>query len=134
MEKLQQWHRRHEGKLGYLLLLAITFAAAFVSSSSFGAPRAQSAQECAIAADMALVAQSLAREEIERTKAGAIMARIYDVAESDRGKELMRSIIEAAYTRSAAAGGGAPSKLAQELLNACMASGGNMDAVLGKSV
>jgi lipopolysaccharide export LptBFGC system permease protein LptF len=107
-------------------LLALTFAAAFFTSSSFAAPRAQSAQECAIAADMALVAQALAREQIEPAKAGAIMTRIYDVSESDRGKEMMRSILDAAYTRNA--------KFADELLNECMASGGNMDAVLGKSV
>lgn len=40
-------------------VLALAFAAYFFSSSSFGAPRAQSAEECGIAADMALVAQSI---------------------------------------------------------------------------
>ena len=115
-------------------LLALAVAAAFFSSSSFAAPRAQSAEECSIAADMALVAQALAREQIEPAKAGAIMTRIYDLSESDRGRELMRSILEAAYTRNAAAGGSAAPKLADELLAACMASGGNMDAVLGRSV
>jgi len=56
-------------------LVAAAFAAAFFASSSHAAPRAQSAEECGIAADMALVAQSLAREEIQPAKASAIMAR-----------------------------------------------------------
>jgi len=117
-------------------LLALVFAAAFFASSSFAAPRAQSAEECGIAADMALVAQSLAREEIQPAKARAIMARIYDVAESERGKALMKDILEAAYTRSAATGGTADGRVAQkfaeELFTACMKSGGNMDTVLGQ--
>lgn len=107
-------------------LLALLFAAAFFASEPFGAPRAQSAEECGIAADMAIVAQSLAREEILPAKARAIMARIYDVAESERGSALMKDILDAAYTKSA------PQKLAEELFAACMTSGGNMDKVLGQ--
>ena len=53
--------------------------------------------ECGIAADMAVVARSLAQEEIQRPQASSIMARIYDVSESDRGKELMKDILDAAY-------------------------------------
>lgn len=111
-------------------VLALAFAAYFFSSSSFGAPRAQSAEECGIAADMALVAQSLAREEIQPAKASAIMARIYDVAESERGQELMRSILGAAYTRNVSQG----TPFAEELFTACMSSGGNMDKILGRSL
>jgi hypothetical protein len=112
-------------------LLALVFAAAFFASSTFAAPRAQSADECGIAADMAIVAQSLAREEIQPAKARAIMARIYDVAESERGSALMKDILDAAYTRNAAAGGTAQ-KFAEELFVTCMKSGGNMDTVLGQ--
>jgi ribosomal protein S7 len=112
-------------------LLALAFATYFLASSSFAAPRAQSAEECAIAADMALVAQSLAREEIQPAKAAAIMARIYDVAESERGQVLMKNILDAAYLRNTSAS--APT-LAEELFTACMSSGGNMDAVLGRSL
>jgi hypothetical protein len=111
-------------------VLTLAFAAYFFSTSSFGAPRAQSAEECGIAADMALVAQSLAREEIQPAKAGAIMARIYDVAGSERGAALMRTILETAYTKKDAA----TPKLAEELFTVCMASGGNMDTVLGRSL
>jgi hypothetical protein len=110
-------------------LLALAVATYFFATSSFAAPRAQSAEECGIAADMALVAQSLAHEEIQPAKAGAIMARIYDVAESERGQALMKNILDAAYMRNTSAT--AP-KLAEELFTACLSSGGNMDAVLGR--
>ena len=113
-------------------VLALAFAAYFFSSSSFGAPRAQSAEECGIAADMALVAQSLAREDILPAKAAAIMTRIYDLAGSERGAALMRNILDAAYTRNATTG--VTPKLAEELFTACMSSGGNMDTVLGRSL
>ena len=107
------------------------------STAAVAAPRAESAMECGIAADMAVVAHSLAREEIQRPKADTIMARIYDVAESERGKALMRDILDAAYASSgtAAAGGSASSqKFAEELFATCMKSGGNMDQVLGKKI
>ena len=87
---------------------------------------------------MAVVAHSLAREEIQRPKADAIMVRIYDVAQSDRGRELMRDITDAAYSTklrepSASAGGTASSqKFAEELYVTCMKSGGDMDPILGR--
>jgi hypothetical protein len=113
-------------------LLAILFTAAFLASETFGAPRAQSAEECGIAADMAVVAQSLAREDIHRPKAAAIMMRIYDVAQSERGTELMKAILDAAYTRNAALGDATAQKFAEELFVACMKTGGDMDAILGR--
>ena len=111
-------------------LLAVLFAAAFFSSESFGAPRAQSAEECGIAADMAVVAQSLAGEEIQPLKAGAIMARIYDVAQSERGRALMKSILDAAYRSKSLSS----SKFAEDLFAVCMKTGGDMDSVLGRSL
>ena len=93
--------------------------------------------ECGVAADMAVVAHSLAGEQIQRAKADAIMVRIYDVSESERGKQLMRDIMDAAYSAqkdmSASAGGTASSqKFAEELFATCMRSGGDMDPILGK--
>ena len=103
------------------------------STGALAAPRAESALECGIAADMAVVAHSLAREEVQRTKADTIMARIYDVSESNRGKELMKEILDAAYVSTAAAGG-TGQKFAEDLFATCMKSGGNMDQVLGKKL
>jgi hypothetical protein len=108
------------------------------TSASLAAPRAESAMECGIAADMAVVAHSLAAERLEQAKAGAIMARIYDVAASQRGKELMDDILNAAYRSndSASAGGTAETangqKFAENLFAVCMKTGGSMDEVLGQ--
>ena len=54
---------------------------AIATQGALAAPQAESAMECGIAADMAVVARSLAVESIQRSQAGAIMARIYDVSE-----------------------------------------------------
>jgi len=109
-------------------LAVAAFGALLLAAGAQAAPRAESAMECTIAADMAVVADSLAREEVQRPKASQIMARIYDVAESERGKEIMKEILEAAYAGSGASG----HKFAEELYAACMKSGGNLDTVLGK--
>ena len=107
-------------------LLAALFAV--FAASALAAPKAESAMECGIAADMAIVARSLAQEEIQRPQASSIMARIYDVSESDRGKELMKEILDAAYGKEAITS----QRFAEELFNACIKSGGNMDTVLGR--
>ena len=120
------------------LVLAALAAAGTLVSTAHAAQRAESAQECGVAADMAVVAHSLAREDIQRPKADAIMARIYDVGQSDRGREFMRDITDAAYSTkqresSASAGGTASSqKFAEELYVTCMKSGGDMDPILGR--
>lgn len=116
-----------------------------IASAAQAAPRAESAMECGIAADMAVVAHSLATERIQRPQADAIMVRIYDVSESDRGKRLMRDIMDAAYrakdggiTAPNASSGGTSSsgpsgqKFAEDLFATCMKSGGNMDNMLGR--
>ena len=112
--------------------LLAALAAACCAATAHAAPRAESAVECGIAADMAVVAHSLAREEVQRPKAGLIMARIYDVAESERGKEIMKEILDAAYSTSTAAAGGSGQKFAEDLFTACMNTGGNLDTILGK--
>src|SRR3954463_6945898 len=97
-------------------------AGLLVASTAGAAPHAQSALECGMAADMAVVARSLAQEEIQQPQAVAIMSRIYDVAQSDRGKQLMEEILAAAY------GGDkerSSQKFAEELFSACMKTGGD---------
>ncbi len=79
---------------------------------------------------MAIVAHSLAREEVQQPKANAIMARIYDVAGSNRGRALMQDILEAAYSHN----GPSSQKFAEDLFATCMKSGGNMDTILGKKL
>jgi hypothetical protein len=108
-------------------LLVVLWGAVAVGSAS-AAPKAESAVECGIAADMAIVARSLAEEQVQPPKASAIMARIYDVSESARGKELMKEILDAAYGKQAVTS----QAFAEELFTACIKSGGNMDTVLGR--
>ena len=102
--------------------------ATVVTITAYAAPKAESAMECGIAADMAVVARSLAQEEIQRAQANAIMARIYDVTESVRGRELMKDILDAAYRSS----GPSSQKFAEDLFATCMKTGGNMEGVLGR--
>jgi hypothetical protein len=104
--------------------------AALIALPAAAAPKAESATECGIAADMAIVARSLAEEAIQRPQANSIMARIYDVSESRRGKELMGEILDAAYRNE----GESSQKFAESLFVACMKSGGNMDTILGKKL
>ena len=125
------------------LALAAAAAGLTAASLALAAPRAQSPLECGIAADMAVVAKSLAAEQIDRAKADTIMARIYDVSQSERGKALMKDITDAAYAGtggSAAAGGSAApdaaqnsaQKFAENLYATCVKSGGDLDPVLGE--
>jgi len=95
-------------------------------SLALAAPRAESAQECTIAADMAVVARALAEERVEQPMAEQIMRRIYNVSPSPRGQELMRTILDTAYREKQSA-----SAFANKLYLACMVTGGNMDEVLG---
>jgi hypothetical protein len=113
-------------------LLAV--AALAWSAAGSAAPRAESAVECGIAADMAVVAHSLAHEAIQRQKADTIMARIYDVSHSERGKELMKEILDAAYVPAGTAAQATSQEFAETLYATCMKSGGDMDPVLGRKL
>ena len=115
--------------LQFTRLTAALFGVALATGAN-AAPRAESALECGIAADMAVVAHSLAKEQVQRAKADTIMARIYDVSQSDRGKELMKDILDAAYVSTVPGG----QKFAEELYATCLKTGGDMDPVLGKKL
>jgi hypothetical protein len=110
-------------------LAAVVALALLLASTALGAPRAESPQECTVAADMAVVARSLAEEQVQRPKAGAIMSRIYDTGVSERGKELMQQILDAAYIKKDSS----TRNFAEELLVACLRNEGDMDSVLGHS-
>ena len=109
-------------------------AALLCTTPALAATHAASAVECGIAADMAIVAHSLAREQVQRAKADAIMARIYEVSQSERAQALMKDILDAAYVPTAAVGGTTGQKFAEDLYTTCMESDGDMDAVLGRKL
>jgi hypothetical protein len=108
------------------LLLAVLLAS---SGLALAEPRVQSAEECGVAADMAMVARSLAQEEIQDSKAVTIMERIYNVAESERGTALMKDILNAAYRKDASV---TSRTFAEELFATCLKTGGNLELVLGR--
>ncbi len=108
---------------------AAFLVAALTASGALGAPRAQSELECGVAADMAVVARSLAEEDVQRPKADAIMRRIYAVSTS-RGQELMNSVVGAAYGAKLDSG----QVFAERLLATCLENGGDMDDMLGRTL
>jgi hypothetical protein len=119
--------RRGTDARGERWLAAVVALALLLASTALGAPRAESPQECTVAADMAVVARSLAEEQVQRPKAGAIMSRIYDTGASEHGKELMQQILDAAYLKKDSS----IENFAEELLVACLRNEGDMDSVLG---
>lgn len=110
----------------WLGIAILVLLAAAWSAVALAAPRAENAQECTIAADMAVVARALAEERVEQPAAEQIMRRIYNVTPSPRGQELMRTILDSAYRDQQSA-----SAFASKLYLTCMGTGGNMDEVLG---
>ncbi|HEX4927950.1 MAG TPA: hypothetical protein VFV74_08135 [Burkholderiales bacterium] len=116
----------------YAGVLVAGAAFALAAAPVGAAPQAQGPLECSIAADMAVVAKSLAAEKIARPKADTIMERIYRVSGSPRGKEMMKEILDAAYALNSAAAGGTAQHFAESLFASCLQSGGDMDGVLGE--
>lgn len=108
---------------------AILFAAVlFVLAPpvALSAPKAQSPQECAMLADLALVARAAAKHQVERATLEAMLPDIYSIGTQD-GLTLAALIVSAAY----AAVDVEPSTFAKSLGGICMRSGGDMDAILG---
>jgi hypothetical protein len=101
---------------------AVVALALLLAASALGAPRAESPQECTVAADMAVVARSLAEEQVQRPKASAIMSRIYDTGATELGKELMQQILATAYLKKHSS----IENFAEELLVACLRNEGDM--------
>lgn len=108
-----------------LLLLSLLA----VSSAAVAQQRLESAEECGVAADMAIVARSLAEEEVQAPKAATIMERIYNVADTQRGVDLMNDIIAAAYKKESMLSSRA---FAEQLFATCLKTGGDLELVLGK--
>jgi hypothetical protein len=111
----------------WLAIAIVVLLAAAWTSVALAAPRAENAQECTIAADMAVVARALAEERVEQPTAALIMKRIYNVSPSPRGQELMSTILDTAYREKQSSA----SAFANKLYLACIVTGGNMDEVLG---
>lgn len=94
-----------------------------VSQSSFAMPPL-SQQGCALVADAAIVARSLALSGIQSAKAADIMKDIYD----EQLHPYLIEISDAAYSEAEKR----PAKqFAQELLASCFRNSGDLNAFLG---
>jgi hypothetical protein len=88
------------------------------------APRAQSAEECTLIADMAVVARALAEEKVDQALAEPIMLRIYDL--KPRGLEMLRAVIVASFAQNESA-----EAWSAKVHLTCMVRGGYLDSILG---
>lgn len=111
--------------IGALVAIIAGILLACYVTSAQAAPRVSSAEECATLADLAITARAMALEELERDKAERLVARIY-IADSERPRELMRLVLEAAYASKAS-----PLEFARSFYATCVGNGGNVDGILG---
>lgn len=107
-----------------ILSVAILFVLA--PPVALPAPKAGSPQECAVLADMALVARAAAKHQVERAKLEAMLHDIYTVGTAD-GEIVMGLIASAAYRAIDIE----PNVFAKLLGGGCVRSGGDLDFMLG---
>lgn len=93
------------------------------------APKASSPRECAVLADMALVARAAAKHGVERPMLEAMLHDIYTVTTAD-GEIVMGLLASAAYRAVDIE----PNVFAQMLGRGCMQSGGDLDFILGTGI
>jgi len=84
-------------------------------------------QMCSVYADVALVASSLARQDVPREKVDAALPDMYGLADA-RAAAIARRIVEAGYTERAKAD---PKGFTRALMDGCVRNRGDLDAVLG---
>lgn len=99
-----------------------------VACAQVRAPR-----ECGLAADMALTAHALAAHAVERGTAERVMGAIYALALGSPEGERWRGIMERVMRAAASGTAQRITSLAyaEGVGNACMLTGGNLDAMLG---
>lgn len=115
-------------------LIAIAAAALAILGSPPGfaqeAPKRLNERGCAIAADMVIVARSLAVEKVDPAQAARIMGLVYaGLGDSDLANELRQAVTRLAYGRTEP-----PAALAQVLMTACLTTGGDFGAMFGTRI
>lgn len=95
---------------------------------ALSAPKAKSAQECAIFADLALTSSAAARHGMERKALEAMLADMYSINDDKRAGEVVAAVLDAVF---GGARGTEPRAFATALGRACMSTEGDMDSVLG---
>lgn len=96
------------------------------AASAGALPRAKSAEECMLYADLALVASTLAKHGIARERVESMLPDMYLLATSD-AVEISRRILDTAYEPLRVE----PKTFSHALANACMSRQGALDGILG---
>jgi len=107
-------------------LAALTLA--LESDALAQAPRANSPEECATYADLALVATTLAKHGVPRPDTEAMLPDLYAFA-TPEALEIAHRVLEVAYRVAAARG--APRMFAEALGRSCLSRGGDLSQALG---
>ena len=87
-------------------------------------PRARSGEECAVFADLMLVASAMRKADVPRVKADAAIADIYEMRE--HAGTIARHIVDLAYSRTHV-----PKDVAVTLGTTCLRNGGDMNSLFG---
>jgi len=112
-----------------LALGALALGAILVGHGpAWGAPRAHSSDECAVFADLALMASSASKRGVARATIDAMAGDIYMIR-SPRVAAIATATVDAAVVF--AASGGEPKDFALLVLRTCTERAGDMDSILG---
>lgn len=104
----------------------------FFSSFSFGtteSPRATSMEECAVFADMALVAGALSKHKVRRDVVDKILGDIYKISTKAQAK-IQKVIVDQAYREPLEV----PGEYATRIGNECITTGGFFNSIMGKDI
>lgn len=113
----------------FVAVAMVAFATlALAPQAVHAAPRVANDQECASAAEVALVARAAAELELTAPTAAALLAKVF-VSPDRRTDELTRLIQAAAYRSNMSA-----ADFASILAVTCMLQDGNVDSILGEGV
>ncbi|OGT57536.1 MAG: hypothetical protein A3E01_08340 [Gammaproteobacteria bacterium RIFCSPHIGHO2_12_FULL_63_22] len=119
----------------FLIAIVIGVLGALVfASRGFAAPKAQSAEECVVFADMALVASTHARHGISKAQTMAMVPDIYGAllqSRGDDGQKLAVQIVGLAYRQAETDRKTSPSDFASVLAAMCVQLRGDMDPLFG---
>ncbi len=106
--------------------VAIAALLVLYAAGAAAVPRAKSAEECMIYADLALVASTFAKHGIARDQAERMLPDMYEIGTPD-AVEIAQRIVESAYELLRVE----PKMFSRALVNTCVSRGGAMDAILG---
>jgi hypothetical protein len=107
--------------------VVVLFLLALLAIPAHAAPLLESADECGLYADMAVMDRALAEEGIPIARARKLNLRVYAPGD-ERALSIGELVLQAAYRTQLG-----PRDFAMRLLKECVGTNGNVDAILGTS-